>query len=497
MRQVLAAALLGVVSAAAFEPLALPGVMLLAVAGYLYVVRTLRDASVRRVLLVGLVFGLAFMGPLIWWMNAVDPWAWVALVAIEALLISLITWVLRAAVQAPWWPLWAAAVWTAGEQLRGSFPLTGFPWGRLAHTAIDARFEGWVRLVALPATSFLMALTAGLLVVAVTQRRVLVLAVAIAIPSIGLLLPVGIADGGATRTVAVVQGNTPGPFLQWPRAEIFRLHVAETERIDQPVDAVIWPENGSDLDVLNNAYARDEVTRLAREVGAPILVGAILDGPSPDTAYNASVLVDENGPKQDVYLKQYPVPYGEYVPFREQLGSLVPRFDRDIPRDILAGDEPGAMTLDGLTIGLTICWDIAYDGAVHGAVDLGAEMIAVQTSNASFMDFGRGVQPQQQWAISRLRAIETGRWVAVASTNGISGIVDPEGHVVGRAPAKEPATVIADVQAAEGTTPATRYGSWWTMVIYVMSVAGWVLGKRQLRRSGREDAGHHPDLQRG
>lgn len=481
MRQVLAAALLGAASAAAFEPLAVPGLMVLTVAGYLAVVRTLREATVRRVLATGLAFGLGFMGPLIWWMNAVDPWAWVALVAIEAIFLALITWVMRAAVWAPGWPVWAAAVWTAGEQIRGAFPLSGFPWGRLSHTAIDTPLEGWVRLVALPATSWLMALVAGLLVVAVTDRRAVALVAALAVPAIGLLLPTGIADGGEKRTVAVVQGNTPGPFLDWGRAEIFRLHVAETERIDQPVDVVIWPENGSDLDVLTNAYARDELTNLSRRLNAPIVVGAILNGPTEDTAYNASVTFDPDGPRDEVYLKQNVVPYGEYVPFRAQLGALVPRFDRDIPRDILSGDEPGVTVVDGLTLGLTICWDIAYDGAVHGAVDLGAEVLTVQTSNASFMDFGRGVQPQQQWAISRLRAIETGRWVTVASTNGITGIVDPHGRVEGRAEEKTPATVVAEVQAARGGTPATRWGSIWTVVIYVMSVAGWALGKRKLR----------------
>lgn len=485
MRQLLAAALLGAASAAAFEPLAVPGLMLLTLAGYLGLVRSLRDAPVRFVLLTGLVFGLAFMGPLIWWMNAVDPWAWVALVAIEALFLAVITWLMRVAVRAPFWPVWAAAVWTTGEQVRGAFPLSGFPWGRLSHTAIDTAFEGWVRLVALPATSFLMALLAGLLVVAVADRRWSALAGAMAITAIGLALPTGIADGGERRTIAVVQGNTPGPFLQWPRAEIFRLHVAATERIDQPVDLVLWPENGSDLDVLDNAYARDELTRLSQQVGAPILVGAILNGPTDDSAYNASVLVDEDGPHEDVYLKQNIVPYGEYVPFRQQLGPLVPRFDRDIPRDILPGDEPGAMDVGGVTMGLTICWDIAYDGAVHGAVDRGAEVLAVQTSNASFMDFGRGVQPQQQWAISRLRAIETGRWLTVASTNGISGVADPSGRVVQRAAEKESDVLVQEVQLAQGTTPATRWGSGLTLVIHVMSVAGWVLGKRRLRMEPR------------
>lgn len=482
MRRILLAAALGAASAAAFEPLAIPGLMVLTLAGYFALIRTLRRERRRYVLLVGFVFGLAFMGPLIWWMNAVDTWAWVALVLIEALFLAVITAVLRAAVHAPWWPVWAAAVWTTGEAVRGAVPLSGFPWGRLAHTAIDTPYEGWVRLVALPATSWLLALTAALLVIVVERRSLPALGAAALPLAIGLLLPIGIAGGGQERTIAVVQGNTPGPFLDWPRAEIFRMHVDETRTIDQPVDLVLWPENGSDLDVFTNEYARETVTELSRDVGAPMLVGAILDGPTPTTAYNASVLVDADGPHDDIYLKQNIVPYGEYVPFRQQLGPLVPRFDRDIPRDLVPGDEPGAMQVDGMTVGLTICWDIAYDSAVHGAIDRGAQILAVQTSNASFMDFGSGVQPQQQWAISRLRAIETGRWVTVASTNGISGVVRPDGSVAARAPVKAPATLVQQVQLADGRTPATRWGDVWSVVIAVAAVAGWLVGARAIRK---------------
>ncbi len=485
MKHVLLAAALGVASAAAYEPLALPFLMVGTVAGLFAVVRSLRDARRWHVLLVGFAFGLGFMGPLIWWMNAVDPWAWVALVLIESLLLAAITLVLRATVHAPWWPVWAAAVWTTGEQVRGAFPLTGFPWGRLAHTSLDTPLESWVRLVGLPGTSFLMALMAGLLVVAVSRRRVVALVGAAAVPLVGLALPVGIADGGDQRTVALIQGNTPGAFLTWPRAAIFRLHAAETARLDEPVDLVIWPENGSDLDVRTDQYALSRLEQLSTQVGAPILVGAILDGPTDDTAWNASLVVDENGPGDQVYLKQYPVPYGEFVPFRRELGGLVPRFDRDIPRDIVAGDEAGAIDVADTIVGVTICWDIAYDAAVRGSIDQGAEFLAVQTSNASFMDFGRGVQPQQQWAISRLRAIETGRWVTVASTNGITGAVDPSGAIAQQAPVKEPATVVQQVQLAHGTTPATRWGQQFAWLICAAAVAGWGLGQRQVRRERR------------
>jgi len=485
VRAILIALALGVVSTGAFEPLAIPGLMILTLAGFFALLRTLSGASARLVLAVGFSFGLGFMGPLIWWMNAVDRWAWVGLVLFEAAFIAGVSLALRSGVHGKFWPIWAAAIWTAGELLRGSVPLSGFPWGRLGHTAIDTPFEGWVRLVSIAGTSFLMAVLAGLLVVAVTERRWWPLAASAAVIAVGTVLPTGIASAGQSRTIAVVQGNTPGDFLSWPRGEIFDLHVAGTRKIDQQVDLVLWPENGSDLDVFTDPVARATVTKLAADVDAPILVGAILNGPTDKTAYNASVKVDKKGPHKDFYVKQNVVPYGEYVPFRNALGRFVPRFDRDIPRDMLAGDRPGVMSAGKMTVGLTICWDIAYDAAVRESVNRGAQFLAVQTSNASFMDFGSGVQPQQQWAISRLRAIETGRWLAVASTNGISGVVDPTGHVVQQAPVKEPATLVQDIVLANGRTPATILGFATSLVIWLIAVAGLAFGNRELRKGSR------------
>ena len=77
-----------------------------------------------------------------------------------------------------------------------------------------------------------------------------------------------------------------------------------------------------------------------------------------------------------------------------------------------------------------MCFEVAYDGLLRDLVDGGADVIVVPTNNATYTGTG---QIEQQFAMSRLRAIETGRWVVVASTNGISGIVAPDGHVVERA----------------------------------------------------------------
>jgi apolipoprotein N-acyltransferase len=109
------------------------------------------------------------------------------------------------------------------------------------------------------------------------------------------------------------------------------------------------------------------------------------------------------------------------------------------------------------------------------AIDGGAQMIVVQTSNAAFTNTS---QPEQQWDISRLRAIETGRWVAVPSTNGITGFVDPEGHSVERAPMHRPATLSAKVTLASGKTPALVIGAPLEYLLVVLGLGAWWLGTR-------------------
>lgn len=481
------AALSGVLCALAFDPVALPYAMLVGVAGFLLVLRRLADARRREVLLVGIIFGIGFMAPLIWWMNSVASAAFVALVLAESVFFGLLAVSLRAVMRLRAWPLWAAGVWVLFEMVRGAFPFTGFPWGRLAHTSIDTPFAPYVRLLGMPGTSAVLFLVVAMLVVLVTahstRRRVQTTVLIVVAVGVGALLPTGLAGPDGTRRVAVIQGNTPTPFPPWPSGQLFALHVAETERLaarveagDEPrPDMVLWPESAADVDPHVNKDAGDAIKALSVRLGAPLLVGGLFDGPTPETAINAGEVWDARGPGER-YVKRKVVPYGEYVPFRQELGGIVPRFDRDIPRDMIPGKAPGALSIAGTVIGDTICWDIAYDGIVRETLARGATLLVVQTSNASFTGSS---QPTQQWKISRLRAIETGRFVVVPSTNGISGIADADGKVVALADREKPQTLTATVGLASGTTPALVLGRWIEYLLSAAGLLGLVLGRRR------------------
>ncbi|WP_332641831.1 apolipoprotein N-acyltransferase [Aeromicrobium sp.] len=494
----LIAAVLGVVASLGFDPVGIPYAMVVSLAGLIWLASELKDARKRTVVIAGLVFGLAYMAPLIWWMNAVSSAAYIGLVILETLFFAPIMLALRAATRLRAWPLWGAAVWVAGEFARSVFPFTGFPWGRLAHTSIDTPFASYARLVAMPGTSAVLFLVAAMLLVLITGstvRRKAGAALSIAgLVLVGLLLPTGIAGAAGTRQVSLVQGDVPGVFLTWPRGEIFDLHAAETDKLAEAIEAgevprpdmVLWPENSTDVDPNFDQGVRARIEGLSARIGAPILVGGLLDGPTVDTSYNAGEVWDANGPG-DRYVKLKPVPFGEYVPGRTQsdgetslyaqyIGGLFKRLARDIPRDMLAGDEPGAMDIANTKIGDTICYDIAYDSVTGRAIDGGAQLLVVQTSNAAFTGTS---QPEQQWDISRLRAVETGRWVVVPSTNGISGTVDPDGNVVQRAPMHEPAFLNQEVELGDGKTPALRIGAPLEYLLVTLGLGAWFLSTRR------------------
>ncbi len=139
------------------------------------------------------IFGLAFMGPLIWWMNAVSNGAYVALVLAETAFFAVIMLALRAACRLRLWPLWGAAVWVLGETARGSLPFSGFPWGRLAHTAIDTPFAPYARLLGMPGTTAVLFVVAAMVVVLATAKtwraRVLAVSVVAALTLLGCCCP--------------------------------------------------------------------------------------------------------------------------------------------------------------------------------------------------------------------------------------------------------------------------------------------------------------------
>ena len=99
----------------------------------------------------------------------------------------------------------------------------------------------------------------------------------------------------------------------------------------------------------------------------------------------------------------------------------------DLVRTDFAGRHrrPGCCSSGPATIGDVICFEVAYDDIVRDTVTGGAQLLVVQTNNATFDE----AEARQQLAMVRLRAVEHGRPALMASTVGVSAFVDADGKV--------------------------------------------------------------------
>lgn len=243
-------------------------------------------------------------------------------------------------------------------------------------------------------------------------------------------------------------------------------------------DLVVWPENSSDIDPLRNPAAGARISAAADAVGVPILVGAVLSGPEQGQVRNAGLLWRPGtGPDlEQLYIKRHPVPFAEYVPMRDIARMVSKQVDR-VRADFVAGTAPGVVRTPAVVLGDVICFEVAYDGLVRDTVTGGAQLLVVQTNNATF----DVAEARQQLAMVRLRAVEHGRPALMASTVGVSGFVTPDGRVSDATGFNTRAVVVRQLTLTEGRTLATRIGMLPEVLLAGLAVAA-LAGAAVLRR---------------
>lgn len=439
---------------------------------------TLERGGAWAGLFTGWVYGAAFMLPHLWWADvAVGPIPWIALSLAEGLAWGFMSaaWVhvrRSGILEGHGWALAPvfAGLWVAVEQLRSALPYGGFPWGRLGYAFVDAPVARLAWLGGVPLVSLAVALAGALLGLAFESartRRLVTAAfapvVAIGVLAVGYLVPLDGQGSGERITIGAIQGNVPNRGLDsFDQArEVTTNHLAETMRMvdsGADVDLVVWPENAADIDPRVDQQTLDAVKVAVAASGAPLLLGTV-DYTPEDGRYNTMVLYGTNATVIDTYSKQRPAPFAEYVPLRDIARQVAPVVDNVV--DMLEGEGPATVQVPieslgrAVTVATPICFEVAYDAIVRDAVAKGAEVLIVPTNNATF---GETAESTQQLQMSRMRAIETGRWTVQISTVGVSAVIDPFGRVHADTELFTADHLVERVGLRTEITPAVRFG---------------------------------------
>jgi apolipoprotein N-acyltransferase len=391
----------------------------------------------------------------------------------------------------------APLVWTATE-LGRAYLFTGFPWVLLGYSqATTLPIAQLASVAGIFGVSALVASVSAALVAVAVARAYRPAALVLA----GVLLAAvwgnaRVQRGELTREgrplrVGLVQGNVD-QGQKWSAASsaaILQSYLAMTKQaVDRGAQLVVWPESSTPFRFEEDLIGAGQIRSLARASGVPILLGSDqiewqVRGTArvPGRAFNSAFLIRANGATGGVYRKMHLVPWGEYVPLKDQLFFVGPLVEA-IGTGFAAGTDPALLPVDGHALSVSICYEVIYPDLVRGFVRRGSELLTTITNDAWF---GRTSAPYQHFEQASVRAIEEGRYLVRSANTGVSGIVDPYGRVRERSSIFEPAVIVGDARMLTASTIYTQVGDVFAyasaVVTLVLLVAARTFDRRRVR----------------
>jgi apolipoprotein N-acyltransferase len=371
------------------------------------------------------------------------------------------------------------ALWVLLEWLRG-WALSGFPWLSLGYAFIDTPLAGWAPLLGVYGVTWAAALVAVAVSVIFAphlsgSRRLAALAAA----AMMFAAPLLCARHAWTRAlgeripVAAVQGAV-SQDQKWQEANRDATMARYTHLTTQAWGArlILWPESA--LPVLANDIAGylDGLRKSGRAHDADFAIGLVNYQPATQQFFNGLLVMAKSG--DGWYYKRHLVPFGEYFPVPSFIRSWLRLMS--LPYDDISAGSPRqpAVSAAGQTLGATICYEDAF-GSEQLSILRDATLLINVTNNAWF---GDSTAPHQHLQISRMRALEAGRYLVRATNDGITAAIDPQGRVTARLPQFKEAVLRVDVQPMTGLTPYARFGNH-PVVVGTLGLLAWAVWRRR------------------
>jgi apolipoprotein N-acyltransferase len=234
-------------------------------------------------------------------------------------------------------------------------------------------------------------------------------------------------------TVALVQpGVVNDPSARVDASESLTRQISAGGALaGNPPDLIVWGESSVAYDLAADPALLRGIEQLAEQDQAEILANQDSTIPGPGGGQEkVAVLVSPQG-IEGRYIKTRLVPFGEYIPFRQQLGWLT-SISKAASSNMISGNGAHTLTVTSpsgaakpLDIGVLICFESAFPDMSQVETNQGAQLIVYQSSTSTFQGTWG---PDQQGSLAAVRAAETGRPVVQAALTGDSVAFDARGR---------------------------------------------------------------------
>ena len=376
--------------------------------------------------------------------------------------------------------LLAPAIWTLSELLRG-YAFTGFPWLTIGYSQSSTFLSAWAPIGGVYLVSFIVSLIAGYCLLISSKIRPLLslFSVLIIIGSSFFIRPIEWTERVDKEfSVALVQGAVVQE-KKWLTAEFTRtLTLYRNSLLNlENTNLVIWPEVAIPAYAENVKGYLDELEGILKQQNIDLLMLGINTKGKNGEVFNSVITL---GGDDRVYHKRHLVPFGEYFP--------VPKFVREwlqkmkLPhRDISIGPEVQEMLkLDQYFIATSICYEDIFGYELLDYQPLANVLVNV-TNNAWF---GESIASSQHFQMSRMRAIETGRYLLRSTNTGITAIVMPDGNIQEELEPYNFSILKGNFYPMKDETPYSRFGDLFVILLMTLIMTlGCFIGMLRLKNN--------------
>jgi len=274
--------------------------------------------------------------------------------------------------------------------------------------------------------------------------------------------------------ITIVQGNSPCPGAKNrcsnERQKIYDSHLAQTQSLEGNFDLVVWPESSTGFNNDPGVHSRvqNDISTEALRLDSYFLIGG--DRPVQKEYFeNYGIFINREGEVVDQYLKQHPVPFGEYIPFRKYLDWIPPL--ALVPRDMIRGDGQKIFIVNDTKISTVISFEGSFQRYIRNSVLDGAELVVILTNQASYGESGMS---DQFILMSRANAISNERPIVHAAITGKSAFIDHNGKVISQTELFETTTLNEKLEARQTETPYSKYGNYLNYIFIIFGALTFV-----------------------
>ena len=410
----------------------------------------------RTPFLSGFIFGIIAYGIVLFGIKSIGYEAWIPLTIFMGLMYGALGKVLKYIGNKVNNNIFILiAILSTFDLLRIHFPFGGFPWGYPSTVLISGVTKNFFRTFGPIGFSLViesLVLLAVLIAIDKGLRKKMNLSylkyyiVSFIILGVLSLFSINNEDYDFQKTsvgeieISIVQGNSPCPGARNQclneRQIIYESHLNLTKSIDTSplfnesanTRLIVWAESSTGFknDPLINIETLEQISIEAKRLNATFLIGG--DRPiDSDYFQNYGLFIDKNGDILGQYLKQHPVPFVEYIPFRKYLDWIPPL--ALVPRDMIRGEGQKILTIgrneswSGIKVSPVISFEGSFDRYIRKSVKEGSELIVILTNQASYGESGMS---DQFILMSRANAVSNHRDIVHAAITGKSAFISAE-----------------------------------------------------------------------